>query len=222
METAQNAFETASVRARDLIFEHITDKIEDLLGSMCFVPAEPNQPRTQPHSYCDDIIGYLQVTFMCLTHLPLAVREGVHFASCARVANGILGFLTDPEENSGVKKINVYALLGFRKDAQALQQFADSCGVNHLSQCFLELSQVLDAALNSELPQMVLANDVQAVKSLYPMLNTSKLAMLMDKVVPVSVFARSHAQNFTSGTALLAMDKKTAHKIANKLREFDG
>src|SRR3546814_21151298 len=90
------------------------------------------------------------------------------------------------------------------------------------SQCFLELSQLLDAALNNEMTQMVLSNDVQAVKSQYPTLNTSKLALLIEKIAPVSVFARSHAQNYTSGTALLTLDKRTAHKIANKLRDFDG
>jgi hypothetical protein len=44
-------------------------------------------PSSRPHESIESLVDFLQVTFMCLTHLPVAVREAVHFTCCSKVAS---------------------------------------------------------------------------------------------------------------------------------------
>lgn len=52
--------------------------------------------RRQPHSYADDLINYLRVTFMNLATLPASIREAVHFTCMTHVCNAILDQVTGP------------------------------------------------------------------------------------------------------------------------------
>lgn len=53
--------EDISDRSRDLIFELVRSKADDLLAGMEFVNMEPTSMRRQAHSYADDLINYLRV-----------------------------------------------------------------------------------------------------------------------------------------------------------------
>lgn len=54
--------EDISDRSRDLIFELVRSKADDLLAGMEFVNMEPTSMRRQAHSYADDLINYLRVS----------------------------------------------------------------------------------------------------------------------------------------------------------------
>ncbi|CAN0478759.1 unnamed protein product [Laminaria digitata] len=88
--------EDISDRARDLIFELVRSKADDLLAGMEFVNWEPTSMRRQAHSYADDLINYLRVTFMNLATLPASIREAVHFTCMTHVCNAILEQVTGP------------------------------------------------------------------------------------------------------------------------------
>lgn len=53
--------EDISDRSRDLIFELVRSKADDLLAGMDFINMEPTSMRRQAHSYADDLINYLRV-----------------------------------------------------------------------------------------------------------------------------------------------------------------
>ncbi|CAN0357661.1 unnamed protein product, partial [Hapterophycus canaliculatus] len=54
--------EDISDRSRDLIFELVRSKADDLLAGMEFVNMEPTSMRRQAHPYADDLINYLRVS----------------------------------------------------------------------------------------------------------------------------------------------------------------
>jgi hypothetical protein len=105
--------------------------------------------------------------------------------------------------------------MSIRRDVTALESFAEQCGIAHLKQCFVELHQLLDAALSSELANAL--QDPHTLQTMYPTLNPSKLAKLIDKTVPVSIGARARA----GGLPIFELDKKTASKLVFKLRSID-
>ena len=49
------------VPPQGLVFELIQSKIDELLGGMTFIDWEASSIATQPRSYADDVISYLQV-----------------------------------------------------------------------------------------------------------------------------------------------------------------
>ena len=60
------------------------------------------------------------------------------------------------------------------------EQFADSCGIAHLRQCFAELKELVRACLHPDLQQM--ADNVNLRRSLFPRLDPLRLAALLEKV----------------------------------------
>lgn len=62
--TIDQALEDISDRSRDLIFELVRSKADDLLAGMEFVNMEPTSMRRQAHPYADDLINYLRVGFL--------------------------------------------------------------------------------------------------------------------------------------------------------------
>lgn len=91
------ALEDISDRSRDLIFEMVRSKADDLLSGMEFVNMEPTSMRRQAHPYAEDLINYLRVTFMNLATLPASIREAVHFTCMSHVCTAILEHITGPK-----------------------------------------------------------------------------------------------------------------------------
>ena len=60
------------------------------------------------------------------------------------------------------------------------EQFADSCGIAHLRQCFAELKELIRASLHPDLQQM--AENANMRRSLFPRLDPLRLASLLEKV----------------------------------------
>ena len=91
----------------------------------------------------NDAIDYLRVTFMCLTYLPDAIREAVHFASCSHVAAVLLRALL------AAPRLNAYSLHRRRLDVACLEEFADGCGVADVRLTFAELAALLEALVGA-------------------------------------------------------------------------
>jgi hypothetical protein len=195
-------------KAQDLIFELLSIKIEDLLeSSLIFIALEPEtfviNPNYLPANYSggnanvnnlintinvnsfntfliheniDSIIEFLQITFMCLTHLPQIIRETIYYISCTKLSHGIIQYLLSPK----VARINVFGLVSLDADCKKLQQFAESCGIIHLRECFDELNQMISATLSLDFHQI---GDNHALRnSKYPRINPYKFAAIVDKV----------------------------------------
>ncbi|CAM9854530.1 unnamed protein product [Choristocarpus tenellus] len=135
--------EDISDRARDLIFELVRSKADDLLAGIAFVNWEPTSMRRQPHPYADDLIQYLRVTFMNLATLPSGIREAVHFTRMSHVCNTILEHITGP----GVLTINMLGIYNLGMDIEALTDFADESGIRTLRECFAKLKELVDIVL---------------------------------------------------------------------------
>ena len=60
------------------------------LYQFCTPLLQPTAARQAPHSYCDDLISYLRVTFMNLSNLPASMREAAHFTCMTHVCDCML------------------------------------------------------------------------------------------------------------------------------------
>eukprot|EP01035_Chromulina_nebulosa_P020501 gene20501-26595_t len=173
MEKVSACMRLLVTQAQDLIFELLSIKISDLLGSLVFVNFEPD---VVPHESIESLIDFLQITFMWLTHLPMAVREAVHFTCCSKIATGILEHLLSPRK---VPSLNVLCIAAFDVDLRKLLQFADGCSVPNLKQCFDEMHALIKSILHPDLPQ--LADNIALRRQLFPHLNIEKLAKTLTR-----------------------------------------
>jgi hypothetical protein len=151
ISTVRTGLTKITLQAQDLAFELLANKVNDLLeSSLMFIQFEPETLPKTPHEMIDQLIDFLTVTLMWLTHLPSAAREAAHFTCCSRVSGSILSYILSPR----VERINVFCIIGLDLDAKKLEQFADSCGIAHLKQCFAELKELVRATLHPDLHQM--------------------------------------------------------------------
>lgn len=67
------------------------------------------------------------------------------------------GILEHLLSSSKVPSLNVLCVLAFDLDVRKLVQFADSCGIPNLRQCFDEMGAVIKAILHPDLPQLGLS-----------------------------------------------------------------
>ena len=172
-----------------LVFELIQRKIDELLGGMCFIEWEAGSPQSRPRAYVEDVVSYLQVTFMCLTYLPKTAREGIHFASCAHINTAMLDLLCDARhQHQGVKAVNTNGLHNLSVDVAALEAFADSCGVLQLRECFAELRQTLGTLLHRDVHTLLL--DAGLREGVYPKVQTAKLLAVLEKYKPLGLLAQ--------------------------------
>lgn len=175
-------------QAQDMIFELMSDKIDGLLESMQFINFLPQQQLPIcAHDCVDQIVSYLQFTFMWLTHLPPSVRDAVHFTCCSHVAAGLLEYLISPQK---VKACNVLCIKEFEYDVRRLMEFADCCGVRDLRQCFEELHETIGCLLSPQLPQM--AENIALRKQRFPYVNASKLVAVLEKVTATNIFRQPY------------------------------
>ena len=168
-----------SLQAQDMIFELLSIKIDDLLSSLVFINFIPEKPplKNEVHDTIDQIIGFLNITFMWLTHLPQSAREAAHFTCCSKVANSLLKYILSP---SKVHVINTFGIAALALDLKKLENFADNCGIIQLRNCFSELSELINIILSPELP--ILIENPTRRKTSFPKIDSTKLAIILEKL----------------------------------------
>ncbi|CAM9465550.1 unnamed protein product, partial [Ectocarpus fasciculatus] len=176
LEAAKQKLHGVASKSHDFIFELLCTKVEDLMSSLCFVNWEPSSLPVQAHEEVNQIIDYLRVTFMWLTHLPQSVREAAHFTCCSRISSCLIEYIMSPK----VAHLNVISIAALDMDVVSLEAFADSCGVAQLRQCFGELKELVKALLHPHLVDFA-DKQLELRKSLFPRLANSKLAAVLEK-----------------------------------------
>lgn len=177
LEEGRQKLQMVASRSHDFIFELLCAKVEDLMASLCFVNWEPYALPVQSHDEIKQIIDFLRVTFMWLTHLPQSVREAAHFTCCLRISNYLMDYILSPK----VSHLNAISIAALDMDVTALESFADSCGIAQLKQCFGELKELVKALLHPLLVDFA-DKQLEQRKSLFPRLNPTKLAIIVEKV----------------------------------------
>ncbi|EQC34859.1 hypothetical protein, variant [Saprolegnia diclina VS20] len=147
---AKKKFENTSTKSQDMVCELMVKKIDDLIGSFYFVNWTATDVNAQADPSMSDLIHYLQASFSQLATLPVPIREAVHFASCIHINKALEQVLVGPT----IKRITMPALLHFKRSLDALMQFANTCNVTQLRECFLPLTQLVD---------LIVSNDIERV-----------------------------------------------------------
>lgn len=208
LEQVNNLFLNLIIHSKDLLFELLTNKINDLLESLQFIDYEPDGLINQSgnfnytsnplssgqnnnqifnlnalnpqfsHETIDSIIEFLKITFMCLTHLPQSIRESIYFIACSNLANGIINYLL----SNKVQRINIFALISFDSDCKKLIHFADNCNIINYSlrDCFVELNETIRCLLSPDL--LAICENPANRRFQFPHVSTLKLASILDKV----------------------------------------
>ncbi|CAM9165011.1 unnamed protein product, partial [Scytosiphon promiscuus] len=209
LSASGKALEDISDRSRDLIFELVRSKADDLLAGMEFVNMEPTSMRRQPHPYADDLINYLRVTFMNLATLPASIREAVHFTCMTHVCNAILEHITGPN----VRTVNVLGVHNVSLDIAALTDFADESGISTLRECFSKLLQLVDIVLTNNID---IASDPARMTLAYPRLDVRHLASLLAKYRDLSLAAKIRN---TVGDEVPQIDPNRVTAIVKRLKQ---
>lgn len=181
IEIGTGSMKQVVIEAQHLIFELLTNKIDDLLQSLAFINYIPTTIPDGPHESISSIVDFLQITFVWLTHLPKSVKEAVHFACCSRLAQGILTYIT----SSSVTHINILCILAFDYDLKILYQFTDSSGIKHLKQCFHEMHEVVKCILHPALLHYG-ENKITRMEH-FPNIQTFRFLAIIEKVMCVYI-----------------------------------
>lgn len=153
---------------------------------------------------------------MCLTYLPKMAREGIHFASCSHINTVMMDTLLDGKVARGV---NTNGLYNLNVDVAALENFADSCGIMQLRECFAEIRQTLGAMLHRDINTIML--DASLREGVYPKIHTAKLVSILERYKPLGVFSQIKGQQKTeAGTVvdLPYLDKKKVTEYVKALK----
>ncbi|KAG5180361.1 exocyst complex component 6 [Tribonema minus] len=209
LDSSSRALEGIGDRARDLIFELVRHKADQLLAGMEFVKWEPVAMRQTAHPYCDDLIDYLRVTFMNLSSLTSTMRDAAHFACMLHICDFMLEELLGPRCAS----VNILGLLNLSRDVAALVAFCEESGIAGLSDCFHKLSQLLDIILANDPDDMVDANRRMQE---YPRLDVSHLIAVLEKYKNLSLTAKIKS---TVDDEVPQLEQKRVKQILAKLRE---
>jgi len=181
IEIGTGSMKQVVIEAQHLIFELLTNKIDDLLQSLAFINYIPTTIPDGPHESISSIVDFLQITFVWLTHLPKSVKEAIHFACCSRLAQGILTYIT----SSSVAHINILCILAFDYDLKILYQFTDSSGIKHLKQCFHEMHEVVKCILHPALLHYG-ENKITRMEH-FPNIQTFRFLAIIEKVINIYV-----------------------------------
>ncbi|RHY93471.1 hypothetical protein DYB37_006222 [Aphanomyces astaci] len=123
----------------DLWERRAVKKIDDLIGSFYFLEWVPAEPTKQADP--------------CM----IPIKEAVHFASCIHINKALEQVLVGPT----VKKVNVTGILNFKRNlglyimiVYALVQYAGTCGVGQLKDCFMPMTQLVDLIVSDDLERL--------------------------------------------------------------------
>ncbi|KAF0685981.1 Aste57867_22184 [Aphanomyces stellatus] len=146
----RDRFESTSTRAQDMVCEIMVKKIDDLISSFYFLDWATSEPTKQADPCMSDLINYLQASFTQLSTLPVPIKEAVHFASCIHINKALEQVLVGPS----VKKLTMTGILNFKRNLDALVQYAGTCGVGQLKDCFMPMIQLVELMVSDDIEKL--------------------------------------------------------------------
>ena len=163
--------------------EIVHDRIDDLMSSACMVNWAPAEVQDGPHEHVRDLLRYMDFVFTSasspLFPLPPKMITALHFTSCTRVSNCLLGSLYD------CASFNSLSAFNFCQDVAAVKAFfAERSKVGDLVECFREATQTAELLTSGNLEHILDAN-VRA--EVYPQVATYRLPDLLRKFRPLGV-----------------------------------
>ncbi|CAM9343266.1 unnamed protein product [Chrysoparadoxa australica] len=208
LEASGKSLETISDRARDLIFELLRRKIDELMVAIQFVDWQPSTRRRSPQGYADDCINYLRVTFMNLSTLPASMREAAHFTCMSYLCSYILEHMLGPQ----VPAINSLGIYNISLDINALVEFSDESDIAQLSECFSQLKQLVDLLLGNDIDLIV---NFDRRQGKFPSVDEGHIVTLLEKYRDLGMAAK--IKN-TIGNEIPQLEQKQVKAILHHLR----
>ncbi|CAK4978119.1 unnamed protein product [Aphanomyces euteiches] len=147
---AKKRFESTSTRAQDMVCEIMVKKIDDLIASFYFLDWASTEPIKQADPCMSDLINYLQASFTQLGTLPLPIKDAVHFASCIHINKALEQVLVGPK----VKRLTMTGIVNFKRNLDTLVQYAGTCGVGQLRDCFLPITQLVELVVSDDIERL--------------------------------------------------------------------
>ncbi|CAK4116422.1 unnamed protein product [Aphanomyces euteiches] len=147
---AKKRFESTSTRAQDMVCEIMVKKIDDLIASFYFLDWASTEPIKQADPCMSDLINYLQASFTQLGTLPLPIKDAVHFASCIHINKALEQVLVGPT----VKRLTMTGIVNFKRNLDTLVQYAGTCGVGQLRDCFLPITQLVELVVSDDIERL--------------------------------------------------------------------
>eukprot|EP00455_Lapot_gusevi_P034507 TRINITY_DN3803_c0_g1_i3.p1 TRINITY_DN3803_c0_g1~~TRINITY_DN3803_c0_g1_i3.p1 ORF type:complete len:435 (-),score=124.97 TRINITY_DN3803_c0_g1_i3:132-1385(-) len=203
--SGREALQATRTRCVDLIMELIDSKIDAFMGLACNIDWLPDNKEEHASEHIQDLMTYLNTTFMCMQTMPEGFRQAIHFTSCKHIADHYMNLLLGP-----VKKFNIIAIYNLHLDVMALEEFAQSCSIPDLETKFAEIRQLINLFLSGTVEQIL---DQPTRQARFPQLNLYRLAQIMDKFKDIGMFARLPP-------GLPKLKKKSVEAVTKQLRDM--
>jgi exocyst complex component 6 len=169
----RRVFNRTMERSQNMIFELINSKIDGFLlglgGNTEWMPSKLNK---NPSGIINDLITYLETSFVMFTYLPLHIRQGIQFTTCRHIAETLMGSLLE------TKKYNIIYIYNLNLDVKCFEEYAKRQSTTGLISCFSEIRQFIDLLLSGNVEQIL---DKPTREAKFPHLANDKLYHLLDK-----------------------------------------
>jgi hypothetical protein len=205
IKAAQSAFEQTGIACVDMMRELIEDRVDSLLVEQRdWMPSKPNANLGASDSI-EDIVQFLDVTFMCMHNLPVNTREMLHYTLCNFLCKHLIASLMD----ASVKKINIIGLFNLRQDVKVLDAFANRCNVPGLSDAFSQVRQICEFFFCGD-PMLYFNEEIRAVS--FAHLSPQRLFALCNKFQDLGMF------NNKAPKGIAKVKRKQLLAVAKKLK----
>lgn len=204
--TARDVMRSTRSLCEDTIYELINLKIESFLSEVETTDWCPSSGNKHPNGYVQDLVAYLESTFVSLVFLPDPVRDRAHHTACCYINERLLSMLHGPQ----VKKLNQIGLWNLNQDLIELEDYADRCSVAALRETFRPLREFVDLFMGGDVAAIL---DSKTRVEQFPHLNLRQVVDIMDKFKDLGLFSSPPA-------GMRKVKKSTVETVAKKLREI--
>eukprot|EP01117_Protostelium_nocturnum_P014194 TRINITY_DN5377_c0_g1_i2.p1 TRINITY_DN5377_c0_g1~~TRINITY_DN5377_c0_g1_i2.p1 ORF type:complete len:838 (-),score=306.51 TRINITY_DN5377_c0_g1_i2:585-3098(-) len=172
-----NSFEEFKSQLEAMMLELVEKKAEDLVTSMKKTVTEwsPSSCKTEPRSYAQDIVLWLESNLLIWEPLPLEIQSNLQFRLLQKISRGIVGHLSSDQ----VYRFNSNGIRNLDVDLKTIQSFVERSKVNMPTNPLSELSQLIELLLSDQITEF---QDPQVRKQHYPRLfEFSRLLHILSK-----------------------------------------
>lgn len=210
-----STFKDIRAEAEMRIYEKLNMKMDEFL-SLASYEWSPSQVRTQPSSYLQDLIAYLQGAFIAFEQLTNDVAKTACMSSCKHLATNLKMFLLDEK----VKFVNMNGLLNFNVDLKKCEEFAASRPVKGfaagtLEMTFEELREFMDLFLKGDWSTYL--HDHGNANSKYNRVKANDVMKLLEKMIDTTSKLNKLNINFKKSDR---EKKKFMENLMKKLKEL--